>query len=612
MHFEFIKRYRYYVKFTDFFYIFTNIFSTATKWKNNILMTNKWKLKTLTHEQEKIKDKLAAELSINPILCKLLVDRNILSFNEARNFFRPKLEDLHDPFLMNDMDKAVKRLNKALGQNEKILIYGDYDVDGTTAVALVYKFLQEFSSKTDYYIPDRYNEGYGVSYKGIDFAAENDFKLIICLDCGIKAINKVKYAKEKGIDFIICDHHKPDHELPDAVAVLNPKREDSTYPDENLSGCGVGFKFMQAFAQNNDIDFSRLEPLLDLLAVSIASDIVPIIGENRIMTFFGLKQLNSNPSVGLNSIIEVCGLQNTEITVSDVVFKIGPRINASGRIQSGREAVDLLVSKDLTFAREKSNNINQYNDTRRELDKNITTEANAVLTEDDYTGSDRKSIVVYNEQWHKGVVGIVASRLSEEYYRPAIVLTKSEELITGSARSVPGFDIYKAIDSCRDLLENFGGHIYAAGLSLREENLGKFTEQFEAYVSENIKPEQLISRIDIDAVIDFKDITSKFFRILKQFNPFGPENMKPVFCTKRVYDYGSSRLVGKDLEHLRLEVIDNDSKNVMTGIAFGMYEHNEHIKSSKPFDICYTLEENNYNGKTSIQLMVRDIRTSES
>ena len=575
-------------------------------------MTNKWKLKTLTHEQEKIKDELAAELSINPILSKLLVDRNILSFDDARNFFRPKLEHLHDPFLMNDMDKAVKRLNDALRQNEKILIYGDYDVDGTTAVALVYKFLQEFSFKTDYYIPDRYDEGYGVSYKGIDFAAENDFKLIISLDCGIKAIKKVEYAKEKGIDFIICDHHKPDNELPDAVAVLNPKREDSTYPDEHLSGCGVGFKFMQAFAQSNGIDFYRLEPLLDLVAVSVASDIVPIIGENRILTFFGLKQLNSRPSVGLNSIIEVCGLQDTEITVSDVVFKIGPRINASGRIQSGREAVDLLTSKDLTFAREKSNSINQYNDTRRELDKNITTEANTVLIEDDYAGSNRKSIVIYNEQWHKGVVGIVASRLSEEYYRPTIVLTKSDELITGSARSVPGFDIYKAIDSCRDLLENFGGHIYAAGLSLKENNLAKFMERFEMYVSENIKPEQLIPHIEIDAVIDFKDITPKFFRILKQFNPFGPENMKPVFCTRRVFDYGNSRLVGKELEHLRLEVIDNDSTNIMTGIAFGMHEHNDHIKSSKPVDICYTLEENTYNGKTTIQLMVRDIKPSDN
>ncbi|MCL1943452.1 MAG: single-stranded-DNA-specific exonuclease RecJ [Candidatus Azobacteroides sp.] len=574
-------------------------------------MTNRWKIKNLTHEQKKIKDKLVSELGIDPVLCTLLVGRKIHSFDDAKDFFRPNLSRLHDPFLMNDMNKAVGRLNEALGQNEKILIYGDYDVDGTTAVALVYKFLQEYSSKIDYYIPDRYNEGYGVSYKGIDFAADNGFKLIICLDCGIKAVEKVKYAKEKGVDFIICDHHKPDKKLPDAVAVLNPKREDSVYPDKNLSGCGVGFKFMQAFAVDNNIPFSSLEPLLDLVAVSIASDIVPIIGENRILTFYGLRQLNANPTVGLKSIIEVCGLQDSEITVSDIVFKIGPRINASGRIQSGREAVELLVSKDLTFAREKSNNINQYNDTRRELDKNITIEANAVLTEDDYTNSKRKSIVIYNEQWHKGVIGIVASRLSEEYYRPTIVLTKSEQMITGSARSVPGFDIYKAIDSCRDLLENFGGHMYAAGLSLKEDNLEKFTDRFEAFVSENIEPGQLIPQIEIDAVIDFKDITPKFFRILKQFNPFGPENMKPVFCTKGVYDYGSSRLVGKELEHLRLEVIDNNSKNIMTGIAFGMHSHNDHIKSSKPFDICYTIEENTFNGKTTLQLMVKDIRPSD-
>ncbi|MCD7973553.1 MAG: single-stranded-DNA-specific exonuclease RecJ [Candidatus Azobacteroides sp.] len=574
-------------------------------------MTNKWKIKTLTHEQNKIKDILQKELGIHPLLCKLLVDRGIHSYSEAKHFFRPQFDHLYDPFLMNDMNKAVQRLNEALTNNEKILIYGDYDVDGTTAVALVYKFLVEFSSKIDYYIPDRYNEGYGISYQGIDFAAENDFKLIICLDCGIKAVDKIKYAKEKGVDFIICDHHKPDDILPDAVAVLNPKRIDSTYPDDHLSGCGVGFKFMQAFAINNEIPFSKLEPLLDLIAVSVASDIVPIIGENRVLTYYGLKQLNSNPSVGLKSIIEVCNLQNTTLTVNDIVFKIGPRINASGRIQSGREAVELLVTKDLTVAREKSNNINQYNDTRRELDKNITIEANAVLEKKDFINSSRKSIVIYDELWHKGVVGIVASRLSEEYYRPTIILTKSGELITGSARSVPGFDIYKAIDSCRDLLENFGGHMYAAGLSMKEEILPEFKKRFEKYVTENIEAEQLIPQIEIDAVIDFKDITPQFFKILKQFNPFGPENMKPVFCTKKVYDYGSSRLVGKDLSHLKLEVIDNKSQNIMNGIAFGMHEHNEYIKSSKPFDICYTIEENTFNGKTSIQLMIKDIRPSE-
>jgi single-stranded-DNA-specific exonuclease len=512
---------------------------------------------------------------------------------------------------MNDMDKAVERLDKALGDKEKILIYGDYDVDGTTAVALVYKFLIEFSSRIDYYIPERYNEGYGVSYKGIDYALENEVKLIICLDCGIKAVEKIKYAKDKGIDFIVCDHHTPDNTLPDAVAVLNPKRVDSTYPDNDLSGCGVGFKFMQAFAKSNGIPFSKLEALLDLVAVSVASDIVPIVGENRILTFYGLKLLNSNPSLGFKSIIDVCNLQNTEITVSDIVFKIGPRINASGRIQSGREAVELLISKDFSIAREKSSNINQYNETRRELDKNITGEANAILEEDDFLGSNRKSIVVFNKEWHKGVIGIVASRLSEEYYRPVVILTQSGELLTGSARSVPGFDLYKAIDSCRDLLDNFGGHIYAAGLSLKEENLPEFKDRFEDFVSKNIEPNQLIPQVDIDAVIDFKDITPQFSKILKQFNPFGPENMKPVFCTRHVFDYGGSRLVGKEQTHLKLELIDNKSQNIMHGIAFGMYAYNDYIKSAKPVDICYTIEENTFNGKTSMQLLVRDIRPTE-
>lgn len=573
-------------------------------------MTNQWKVKNLNHDEETIKDTLEKELKISPVLCKLLVDRGIKSFDEARLFFRPQLSDLYDPFLMNDMDKAVARLNSALSLNERILIYGDYDVDGTTAVALVYKFLNEFSSRIDYYIPDRYDEGYGVSYKGIDYAVANDFKLIICLDCGIKAIDKINYAKERGVDFIICDHHKPDNTLPDAAAVLNPKRNDSTYPDRDLSGCGVGFKFMQAFAQNNKIPFRFLEPLLDLLAVSIASDIVPIMGENRILTHYGLIQLNSNPSVGLKSIIEVCNLQRTKMTVSDIVFKIGPRINASGRIQSGREAVELLVAKDYKFAREKSNNINQYNDTRRELDKSITLEANAVIDASDFVESNRKSIVIYNEEWHKGVIGIVASRLAEEYYRPSIVLTKSGDLITGSARSIPGFDVYKAIDSCRDILENFGGHMYAAGLSLKEENLSEFRDRFELFVSENIEVGQLIPQIDIDSIIDFKDITPQFFRILSQFNPFGPENMKPVFCTKNVLDYGGSRLVGKDQTHLKLEVIDNNSRNIMSGIGFGMGNHFEYIKSGKPFDICYTIEENTFNGKTGLQLLIRDIRPS--
>jgi len=573
-------------------------------------MTNRWVFTPLTKEQEESKSTLARELGISPILCQLLVQRGISTFDEAKRFFRPQLEDLYDPFLMNDMDKAVNRLNQAMGRKEKILIYGDYDVDGITAVALVYKFLRQFCSNVDFYIPDRYTEGYGVSYKGIDFAAANNFKLVIALDCGIKAIEKVAYASTKGVDFIICDHHTPDDTLPDAVAVLDSKRSDSTYPDPNLSGCGVGFKFMQAFALDNGIKFETLTPLLDLVAVSIASDIVPINGENRILAYYGLKQLNSNPSLGLNSIIDVCGLTDKEITVSDIVFKIGPRLNASGRIQSANEAVELLISKDLTFAKEKSDCINQYNQTRKDLDKSITDEANEVLKNMEGL-AENKSIAIYDASWHKGVIGIVASRLTEIYYKPTIVLTHSNGFATGSGRSIQGFDIYKAIESCRDLLENFGGHMYAVGLTMKEENVPEFQRRFEEYVAENILPDQLEPQIDIDAFIDFKEITPKFFRLLKQFSPFGPENMKPVFSTKRVFDYGTSRVVGKEQEHLKLELIDSQSECIMNGIAFGQSEYNDYIKALNPIDICYTIEENTFNGNTTIQLMIKDIKPAQ-
>ena len=573
-------------------------------------MINKWVFIPLTKEQEELKSTLAHELGISPILCQLLVQRGIKTFDEAKRFFRPQLEDLHDPFLMNDMHKAVNRLNRAMGRKEKILVYGDYDVDGITAVALVYKFLRQFYSNVDFYIPDRYMEGYGISYKGIDFAVENNFKLIIALDCGIKAIEKVAYASGKGVDFIICDHHTPDVKLPDAVAVLDSKRSDSTYPDPNLSGCGVGFKFMQAFALDNGIKFETLTPFLDLVAVSIASDIVPINGENRILAYYGLKQLNSNPGLGLKSIIDVCGLTDKEITVSDIVFKIGPRLNASGRIQSANEAVELLISKDLTFAKEKSDCINQYNQTRKDLDKSITDEANAVL--ENMEGlAENKSIAIYNASWHKGVIGIVASRLTEIYYKPTIILTHSNGFATGSGRSVQGFDIYKAIESCRDLLENFGGHMYAVGLSMKEEHVPEFQRRFEEYVASTILLEQLEPQIDIDAFIDFKEITPKFFRLLKQFSPFGPENMKPVFATKRVFDYGTSRLVGKEQEHLKLELIDSQSECIMNGIAFGQPEYNDHIKALNPINICYTIEENTFNGNTTIQLMIKDIKPAQ-
>lgn len=574
-------------------------------------MTNKWIFKSLSEEEKIIQKNLVESLSINPTLAQLLVQRGIQTFEEARSFFRPDLAELHDPFLMMDMDKAIERLNKAIDNKEKILIYGDYDVDGTTSVALVYQFLKKYYSDIDFYIPDRYTEGYGISFQGIQFAAEQNFSLIIALDCGIKATEKVKHALNLGIDFIICDHHTPDKELPPAVAILDPKREDCPYPYKHLSGCGVGFKLLQAFTMKKGIDFSELTPLLDLVGLSIASDIVPITGENRILAYYGLKRLNSLPSLGIRSIINVCGLADREITISDIVFKIGPRINASGRMKSAREAVELLIANDAEIARQKSGNINEYNNNRKDIDKNITDEAISIINSQDVY-KKRKSIVVYQPHWHKGVIGIVASRLSDEYYKPTVVLTRSNGLISGSARSVLGFDLYKAIDSCRDLLENFGGHMYAAGLSMKEENIQAFTERFEQFVSENILEEQTYPQLEIDAVLEFKDITPKFFRILKQFAPFGPENMKPLFVSKKIFDYGTSRLVGKEQEHLRMELIDSSSENVMNGIAFGMHEYNDHLKALHPLDICYTLEENNFNGNSTIQLMIRDIKTEEN
>ena len=571
-------------------------------------MNYKWNYQPPTLEQREAARALAKDTGISPILCRLLLERGITSTAEAKRFFRPQLNELHDPFLMKDMSIAVERLNKAMGRKERIMVYGDYDVDGTTAVALVYKFLQQFYSNIDYYIPDRYNEGYGVSKKGVDYAAETGVKLIIVLDCGIKAVEEITYAKEKGIDFIICDHHVPDDVLPPAVAILNPKRFDSTYPYDHLSGCGVGFKFMQAFAINNGIEFHQLTPLLDLVAVSIASDIVPIMGENRVLAYHGLRQLNSNPSIGLKAIIDVCGLSEREITMSDIVFKIGPRINASGRIQNGKKAVDLLIEKDFQAALEKSNQINQFNETRKDLDKSMTEEANKIVDHLEKL-SERRSIVIYNEAWHKGVIGIVASRLTEIYYRPAVVLTRTDNLATGSARSVSGFDVYKAIEHCRDLLENFGGHTYAAGLSMKIENVPEFTRRFEQYVTDHILPEQASATIDIDAQLDFRDITPKFFFDLKKFNPFGPDNPKPVFSTLNVYDYGTSKVVGRDQEHIKLELVDNKSNNVMNGIAFGQSSQARYIKTKQSFNICYTIEENTHK-RGEIQLQIEDIKPS--
>ena len=572
-------------------------------------MSNKWIYQSPTKRDIEAAKELSKQLGISPVLCRLLRERGIHTAEEAKRFFRPHLSELHDPFLMKDMDKAVARLNEAMGRKERILVWGDYDVDGTTAVALVYKFLQQFYSNMDYYIPDRYNEGYGVTYKGVDYAVETGVKLVIVLDCGIKAIDEIAYAKEKGIDFIICDHHVPDDELPDAVAILNAKRLDATYPYPHLSGCGVGFKFMQAFAKDNGIEFSQLTPLLDLVAVSVASDIVPIMGENRVLTYHGLRQINSNPSVGLKAIIDVCGLSDKEITMGDIIFKIGPRINASGRIQNGKEAVDLLTERDFKAAIEKSNQINQYNETRKDLDKAMTEEANKIV--ESLEGlSDRRSIVIFNEQWHKGVIGIVASRLTEIYYRPAVVLTRTDDMATGSARSVSGFDVYKAIENCRDLLENFGGHTYAAGLSMKIEHVEEFTRRFEEYVTEHILPEQTKAAINIDAELDFKEISTKFFNDLKRFNPFGPDNHKPVFCTHQVYDYGTSKVVGREQEHIKLELVDNKSNNVMNGIAFGQSSQARYIKTKRAFDICYTIEENTHK-HGEVQLLIEDIKPFE-
>lgn len=572
-------------------------------------MNNKWIIQQFSDGEIEAAKELSKQTGVNPILARLLIERGVRTPEEMKRFFRPQLNELHDPFLMKDMDKAVARLNDAMGRKERILVWGDYDVDGTTAVALVYRFLQQFYSNMDYYIPDRYNEGYGVTREGVDYAVETGVSLVIVLDCGIKAVEEIAYAREKGIDFIICDHHVPDEELPPAVAILNAKREDATYPYPHLSGCGVGFKFMQAFAKDNGIDFCHLIPLLDLVAVSVASDIVPIMGENRVLTYHGLRQINSNPSVGVKAIIDVCGLTDKEITLSDIVFKIGPRINASGRIQNGKESVDLLVEKDYKAALKKSNQINQYNETRKDLDKAMTEEANRIVA--DLEGlNDRRSIVLFNEQWHKGVIGIVASRLTEVYYRPAVVLTRTDNLATGSARSVSGFDVYKAIENCRDLLENFGGHTYAAGLSMKIGNVPEFTRRFEEYVAEHILPEQTRATIHIDAELDFKDITGKFFSDLKRFNPFGPDNQKPVFCTRQVYDYGTSKVVGREQEHIKLELVDNKSNNVMNGIAFGQSSQARYIKTKRAFDICYTIEENTHK-HGEVQLLIEDIKPFE-
>ena len=555
--------------------------------------------------------RLSAELGIDRVLAELLVKRGVETFEQARSFFRPSLDDLHDPFLMKDMDKAVKRLRTAITTEEGILVYGDYDVDGTTAVALVYSFLRRYSTNVDFYIPDRYEDGYGLSYRGIDWAKEHGFSLIITLDCGIKANEKVDYAASLGLDVIICDHHLPESTIPAAVAVLDPKREDDNYPFDDLSGCGVGFKLVQAYSREYDIPFETLIPLLDLLVVSISADLVSMTGENRVLAHFGLRQLNENPRKGLQAIATLSKLEPGHLSIDDIVFKIGPRINAAGRMESGRLAVELLTSSDEHSAAVVGEKINDNNNERKSIDREITQEA-LEMVQSGAALSSSAATIVYNPNWNKGVVGIVASRLVEAFYKPTIVLTKSNDFITGSARSVAGFDLYEAIDSCADLMENFGGHVYAAGLTLREENLPEFVRRIEEFISTRITQEMLTPFTEIDARLEFSQITPKFFRLLKQFQPFGPGNTNPVFQTENVYDGGKGRKVGADGVHMKLDLIDEKQPfHQIPAIAFNMSEYFDYIKAGNPFDICYSIVENYYRGNSTLQLRIKDIRERE-
>lgn len=581
-------------------------------------MQKRWVLKEKPNND--VVMSLSRSLNISTLLASLLAQRDVSSFDEARQFFRPKLTQLHDPFLMKDMDRAVYRIERALRNREKILVWGDYDVDGTTAVALVYTFLKSIYKDVGFYIPDRYTEGYGVSKAGVDFAKENNYTLIIALDCGIKAVDNITYAYNKRIDFIIVDHHRPGDDFPPAFAILDPKRADCNYPYKELSGCGLGFKLVQAFSKKNHMPFKRLQKFLDLVVVSIASDIVPITGENRILAYYGLKLMNSNPRPGFTAILHYSNIRkksefqyveeeyafNRKLTISDLVFLIGPRINAAGRMESGKNSVELLIAKNIESAIEKAEQINQFNTERRNLDMQVTQQA-LELIENDKTHPFQKSTIVYNPDWHKGVLGIVASRLTEHYYRPTIILTKSNGLITGSARSVKNFDVYNAIDQCFDLLEHFGGHKYAAGMSIRPENFPAFKEKFESIVAGTIEEHMLVPEISIDAKIKLNNISSKFFKVLKQFAPFGPENMAPVFMTENVVDTGYASIVGKN--HLKLSVVHPDISGFpVAGIAFQQGDKLPVVQSGKPFSICYHVEENEWNGHVSLQLNIKDIK----
>ncbi len=565
-----------------------------------------WSVKAPADESKSAQ--LATELGIDRVLADLLVQRGVETFEQARSFFRPRLEDLHDPFLMKDMDKAVERLHKAITEGEQILVYGDYDVDGTTAVAQLYSFIKIFTGKVKFYIPDRYDEGYGLSYKALDWAGDNGVDLVITLDCGIKAIDKVEYARTKGIEVIICDHHLPEDELPKAVAVLDPKREDCHYPFDDLCGCGVGFKLVQAYVQRYNLDPELLAPLLDLQVVSIASDLVSMTGENRILAHFGLKRLNENPRKGLLAMINLSKLEPGHIGIDDIVFKIGPRINAAGRMESGRLAVELLTAADDRTAIRIGEEINDSNNERKSIDREITQEA-LDMVKDGRALETENVTIVFNPTWNKGVVGIVASRLVEAYYKPTVVLTKSNGFITGSARSVQGFDLYASIESCADLLENFGGHMYAAGLTMKEENLKEFCGRMNTFVAGNITREELTPVVEIDAKLDFSQITPKFTRILKQFQPFGPGNNNPVFLTEDVYDAGNGRKVGAGGVHLKLDLMqESHPYRQIAAIGFNMADYYSYIKDGNPIDVCYSIVENFYRGSSTVQLRLKDIR----
>jgi len=551
---------------------------------------------------------LAGIMGVSESLANLMVQRNITTSAEAHTFFNPSLDLLHDPFLMKDMTIAVDRLSTAIKKNEKILVYGDYDVDGTTAVALVYSFLKDQYSNVDYYIPDRYKEGYGVSFQGIDYALQNSCRVVITLDCGIKAVEKIQYAKTKGLDVIVCDHHYPGNEIPRALAVLDPKQPGCSYPYKELSGCGVGFKLIHAYSRIHGIPFSGIANYLDLVAVSIASDIVPITGENRVLAYFGLKQLNESPRTGLKEIIREAEVYRA-LSVEDIVFKVGPRINAAGRMETGSKAVELLISNDTKLATGISKEINTFNIERRSVDRIITAEAMRMISEDQGR-VNAKTTVLYNPSWKKGVIGIVASRLIETYYRPTVILTESNGFATGSARSVQGYDLYQAIEACGDLLESFGGHMFAAGLTLKKENIQPFIQRFEQYVNNTITEDQLMPRVFIDTELDFREIDDGFFRVMNQFQPFGPENMSPIFVSRNVYDSGTGRMVGSSGEHLKLELCqESTGTRTFPAIAFGQANHFEYIKGGNPFDICYSLEMNEFRGIKNLQLNIRDIKT---